>query len=173
MMRNITLWRGIRSGVHPPDQKDLARDKAIRRMEAPPRVVLPLRQHIGAMCEPRVGKNDQVYVGTLVGDAESFVSAPIHSSVSGRVAQIAPHPHPSGGEVLSVIVENDGEHRTDPSLASPGVWEEMEISAIRKAIRDSGMVGLGGAAFPTPPVTEFVMFFYYPSCIFSASEDIV
>ena len=112
-------------------------------------MVLPLRQHIGAMCEPRVGKNDRVHVGTLVGDAESFVSAPIHSSVSGRVAQIAPHPHPSGGEVLSVIIENDGEYRTDPSLASPGVWEEMEVSAIRKAIRDSGMVGLGGAAFPT------------------------
>ncbi len=117
-------------------------------MDAPSTVVLPLRQHLGAPCSPTVGKGDRVLVGTVVGDAEAFVSAPVHSSVSGTVQNVAPYPHPAGGEVLAVIVENDGENEIDPGL-SPRDWKKLDEDGIRRAVRSAGMVGLGGAAFPT------------------------
>ncbi len=138
----------VTGGVHPPDNKQLTAEKPIRRMEAPELVVIPLRQHIGAPCSPRVNKGDRVLVGTVIGDAEAFVSAPVHSSVSGTVRGIAPHPHPAGGEVPAVVIENDGLYERDPSLA-PSEWEGMEPEEICRAVRAAGMVGLGGAAFPT------------------------
>lgn len=138
----------IRGGVHPPHSKQLTADKPIRKMNAPELVVLPMRQHLGAPCTPEVGKGDRVMVGTVVGDAEAFVSAPVHSSVSGVVRNVAPHPHPTGGEVLSVIIENDGENALDPAL-SPLDWKNMDVAEIRQAVRSAGIVGLGGAAFPT------------------------
>jgi electron transport complex protein RnfC len=138
----------VRGGVHPPDNKQATADKPIRKMDAPELVVLPLRQHLGAPCSPTVGKGDKVLVGTVVGDSEAFVSAPVHSSVSGVVRNVAPHPHPAGGEVLSVFIENDGESALDPGL-SPRDWKNMDEDEIRRAVREAGMVGLGGAAFPT------------------------
>lgn len=138
-----------RGGVHPPGFKDFTAGKPIREIAAPPLLTIPMRQHVGAPCVPRVKKGAEVLVGTVIGDSESFVSAPIHCSVSGRVTQVAPQAHPTGGEVLAVLVENDGEYRGDPSLAPAGSWEEMDADRIRSAIRAAGIVGLGGAAFPT------------------------
>ncbi len=149
MTRKSGLLYKIRGGVHPPTRKAPTAEKEIRRIEAPATVIIPLRQHIGAPCTPRVKKGDQVMVGTVIGDSEAYVSAPIHSSVSGKVAQVAPQPHPAGGEVLAVIIENDGEYSRDPELQPPSAWESMEPDDIRKAVRKAGMVGLGGAAFPT------------------------
>ncbi|MBC7230987.1 MAG: electron transport complex subunit RsxC [Actinobacteria bacterium] len=149
MGRTSGLLYRIRGGVHPPSSKDLTAEKQIRRIEAPATVTIPMRQHIGAPCTPRVKKGDEVLVGTVIGDSEAFVSAPIHSSVSGKVVQVAPQPHPAGGEVLAAIIENDGEYRRDPSLAPPSPWEDMQPEEIRKEVRSAGMVGLGGAAFPT------------------------
>ena len=143
------LWVRVRGGVHPPGSKDFTAAKPIREIEAPSLLTIPMRQHLGAPCVPRVKKGDEVAMGMVIGDCESFVSAPIHSSVSGKVAQVAPQPHPAGGEILAVIVENDGEYRSDPSLSPPGSWEDMDGNAIREAIRAAGIVGLGGAAFPT------------------------
>lgn len=146
----MRVWRGrrVKAGVHPPDNKHLTADKPILRMEAPELVIIPLRQHIGAPCSPKVSKGDRVMVGSVIGDSEAFVSAPVHSSVSGRVRSIAPHPHPAGGEVAAVTIENDGLYERDPSL-QPLEWENMEPDEIRRAVRTAGMVGLGGAAFPT------------------------
>ncbi|MBC7253661.1 MAG: electron transport complex subunit RsxC [Actinobacteria bacterium] len=142
-------WRKrIRGGVHPPDNKHYTAEKPITRMEAPELVAIPLRQHIGAPCSPKVKKGDRVLVGTVIGDSEAFVSAPVHSSVSGTVREIAPHPHPVGGESPAVIIENDGLYERDPSL-QPSPWEDMGPEDIRRAVRAAGMVGLGGAAFPT------------------------
>lgn len=137
------------TGVHPPYRKELTSDKPLRRMEAPARVTIPLQQHLGAPNSPKVKKGDQVLVGTLLGGSEAFVSAPVHSSVSGKVLQVAPGPGPLGKDVLSVTIENDRENKHDPSLASPGDWREMDPGAIRAAIRAAGIVGLGGATFPT------------------------
>jgi len=148
---NVTsrLFNRIRGGVHPPGYKDFTADKPIRNIAAPSTVTIPMQQHVGAPCIPRVKKGSEVFVGTVVGGSEAYVSAPIHSSVSGKVVQVAPQAHPTGEDVLSVLIENDGEYRPDPSLASPAAWENMEAGEIRRAVRAAGMVGLGGAAFPT------------------------
>ncbi len=143
------LFDRVRGGVHPPTHKELTAAKPIRKAEAPSTVIIPMQQHVGAPCMPLVKKGSGVYVGTLIGDSEAYVSAPIHSSVSGKVIQVAPHAHPAGEDVLSVLIENDGEYRPEPSLAVPEAWENMEAKEIHRAIRDAGMVGLGGAAFPT------------------------
>jgi H+/Na+-translocating ferredoxin:NAD+ oxidoreductase subunit C len=143
------LFNRVRGGVHPPTNKDLTADIPIRETAAPSTIIIPMQQHIGAPCVPAVKKGNEVCVGTVIGDSEAYVSAPVHSSVSGKVIQVAPHAHPAGEDVLSVIIDNDGEYRPEPTLAAPGAWENMESKQIRSAIRDSGMVGLGGAAFPT------------------------
>ncbi|MBN2026781.1 MAG: electron transport complex subunit RsxC [Actinobacteria bacterium] len=143
------LFRRVRGGVHPPGHKNLSAEAAIREIAAPSTITIPMQQHIGAPCIPRVQKGDEVFVGTVIGDSDSFVSAPIHSSVSGKVVQVAPQPHPTGRDILSVLIENDGEYLQDPGLTVPGPWEDMESADIRRAVRDAGMVGLGGAAFPT------------------------
>lgn len=117
-------------------------------MEAPPQVVIPLQQHLGATNLPQVRKGDEVFVGTLIGDSDARVSSPVHSSVSGKVVQVTSHPSPLGKDMLSVIIDNDGLNRPDPSLAPPGDWREMSPADIRAAIRAAGIVGLGGATFP-------------------------
>ena len=149
MTRPLRLLHRIKGGVHPPDNKHLTQDKPIVKIEAPEKVIIPLQQHIGAPCKPRVKKGDEVGVGTVLGDVEAFVSAPIHCSVSGKVVQVAPQPNPLGKDVLSIIVENDGAYSLDPSIESPPGWEDMEPEEIRNGIREAGMVGLGGATFPT------------------------
>ena len=143
------LFGRVRGGVHPPTHKELTAAKPIREAKAPSTVIIPMRQHVGAPCMPLVKKGSEVYVGTLIGDSEAYVSAPIHSSVSGKVIQVAPHAHPAGEDVLSVLIENDGEYRPEPTLAVPEAWENLEVKEIHRVIRDAGMVGLGGAAFPT------------------------
>lgn len=149
MARSSRLLNRIRGGVHPPGNKDLTEDKPIAKIEAPEKVVLPLQQHIGAPSIPRVKKGEGVFVGTTVGGAEAFVSAPVHCSVSGKVIRIAPQPGPLGRDTLSVIVENDGEYAIDPSLKPPPAWDGLSQQEIREAVREAGIVGLGGATFPT------------------------
>ncbi|MEW6552750.1 MAG: electron transport complex subunit RsxC [Actinomycetota bacterium] len=143
------LFDRVRGGVHPPTYKDLTATEPIREAQAPSTVVIPMRQHVGAPCTPVVKKGSEVRVGTLIGDSEAYVSAPIHSSVSGKVIQVAPQAHPAGGDVLAVIIESDGEYRPEPALSVPEPWENLEPREIHRAVRDAGIVGLGGAAFPT------------------------
>ncbi|MFW6113850.1 MAG: electron transport complex subunit RsxC [Actinomycetota bacterium] len=149
MSKTFRLFHRIRGGIHTPSSKRLTQDHPIEKMDAPDKVTIPLQQHIGAPCKPRVKRGDEVRVGTLIGEAEAFVSAPIHSSVSGKVTRVAPQPYPLGGDKLSVIIENDGLYTPDPSLQTPRSWREMSPEDIRGAIRDAGIVGLGGATFPT------------------------
>lgn len=136
-------------GVHPPGFKEYAEDQLIRETVASSIVVIPMQQHVGAQCVPRVKKGDRVYVGTVVGDAEAYVSAPVHSSVSGKVLQVAAYAHPTGGDVLSVLIANDGQYMPESSLTPPGDWHTMDADEVRQAIRNAGIVGMGGAAFPT------------------------
>ncbi|MDY6795332.1 MAG: electron transport complex subunit RsxC [Actinomycetota bacterium] len=149
MSKTLRLFHRIRGGIYPPRNKHFTRERPILKIEAPERVVIPLQQHIGTPCKPRVKKGDEVGVGTLIGDAEAYVSSPVHSSVSGKVAQVAPQPHPLGGDKLAVIIENDGLYTPDPSLRAPYPWREMPPEEIRKAVRSAGIVGMGGATFPT------------------------
>lgn len=137
-------FKNIRGGATLPHNKTTAESAAVI-MPPPEKVVIPMQQHIGAPCVPCVKKGDAVFVGTKVGDSEKFISAPIHSSVSGTVTGITQVCLPSGQRCDAVEIESDGNMTADPML-SPIKVETPEDLA--KAARDSGLVGLGGAGFP-------------------------
>ncbi len=128
-----------------PHRKNTA-DIPAFRMTPPKEVEIPMSQHIGAPANPVVKVGDKVYVGTLIGEAGGFVSAPIHSSVSGVVKKIQNFLMPNGRTCQSVLIESDGEMTPDPAIAPPTVTSFKELS---DAVRASGLVGLGGAGFPT------------------------
>lgn len=109
-------------------------------------VVIPMQQHIGAPCAPCVNVGDDVYVGTKIGDSESFVSAPIHSSVSGKVTAIKKIKLVSGATADAVVINSDGEMTPDPNLSPKNINTPEELA---EAARQCGLVGLGGAGFPT------------------------
>lgn len=135
----------IGGGASLPHRKNTA-ERATVVMPSPSRVVIPMQQHIGAPCTPCVKKGDTVCVGTKIGDSDKFVSAPIHSSVSGTVTGLGSLLMPSGQTVETVIIESDGQMTPDPELKAPVV---ETLGDLVKAARDSGLVGLGGAGFPS------------------------
>ena len=116
------------------------------RMPLPFSVVIPLSQHIGEPARPVVKVGDKVYVGTLIGEACGVISANIHSSVSGTVKKIDSFLMPNGKNCESFIIESDGKLEPDPSISPPTVTTYAEL---QRAARDAGLVGLGGAGFPT------------------------
>lgn len=137
-------------GIHPEYFKDFTAKKAIEAAPIPKRVIIPLQQHIGAPCQPLVNKKDEVVEGQKIGDAKAFISAPVHASISGKVKDIAKYPYPGGGKVDSIVIEGDG--------AAPGFGQDGEVSLdldsftpedMRLKIREAGIVGMGGAGFPT------------------------
>ena len=115
-------------------------------MPPPPWVVLPMQQHIGAPCVPTVKKRDQVFVGTVVGDSEAYVSAPVHASVSGKVEDITEIMLPGGQMTKAVVIRSDGNMEPDPGIHPPAAVTKKEELA--QAARAAGLVGLGGAGFP-------------------------
>ena len=116
------------------------------RMPAPSVVTIPMSQHIGAPSVPTVKVGDEVFVGTKIADAGGYVGAPMHSSVSGKVKKIDNFLLSNGRSCASIIIESDGEMTPDPSITPPSVTNLEEFC---DAIRASGLVGLGGAGFPT------------------------
>lgn len=144
-MRLLTFKRG----VHPSPNKHYTEDKKIQDLLPKGLLVYPMAQHIGAPCVPVVQKGDRVLVGQKIGEAKGFVSSPVHSSVSGIVKDIAPRLIPGGTEVLSVIVENDGKYEEHESLVSRESYKGMSKEELVKIIQEAGIVGLGGATFPT------------------------
>lgn len=138
----------FRGGVHPKDNKEHTCAKPIREMDQPELLVFPLSQHIGAPCEPLVAKGDRVYMGTKIADSSAFVSAPIHSSVSGTVTAIEPRPVPNGQMVNSIIIKNDFTDELDPAI-KPLDYKSVKPDDIPGLVRDAGVVGMGGATFPT------------------------
>lgn len=111
----------------------------------PEKVYVPMLQHTGVPCAPLVKKGDRVRLGQKIGDSDQFISAPVHASVSGRVLDIAEYPQARGGGALCVVIQNDGrEERVQGDAAASETPEE-----IRRAVREAGLAGMGGAAFPT------------------------
>lgn len=118
----------------------------IVRIPTPERVILPMQQHIGAPCEPTVKVGDEVKVGQVIGDSDAFVSAPIHASVSGKVTAVGPVKLANGNMVPAVTIESDGLMTLDENIKAPEINSREDFI---KAVRASGLVGLGGAGFPT------------------------
>ena len=136
-------------GVHPDDMKAPANDAVVSEIPLPPQVVIPMSQHIGAPCSPLVAVGDTVKLGQKIGEAKAPVSAPIHASVSGKVVAIEPRLNSLGNMVNSVIIENDGLD-TPAETMVPASAEAMEDpEALAAIIREAGLVGMGGATFPT------------------------
>ena len=134
-----------RGGIH-VDHNKLTADCETVRMPPPKTVLLPMQQHIGAPCVPTVKKGDHVDVGQLIGDSDKYVSAPIHASVSGTVTAVAETKLPNGRIAPAVTIESDGQMTLWEGLEPPHVTNKQELIA---AIRASGLVGLGGAGFPS------------------------
>lgn len=139
----------FKGGVHPYDGKDLSKDKAITSYLPKGELVYPLNQHIGTPAVPVVKKGDRVLVGQVIAKAEGFVSANIHSSVSGTVKSIEPRMTISGMKAQSIVVENDNEYEEIDFSAHVKPLEKMTKEEIRTAIQEAGIVGQGGAGFPT------------------------
>ena len=138
-------------GVHPPEGKTLSEGKAIetlRPTSSGQMFVYPLSQHIGAPCAPVVAKGDRVLAGQKIADTEAFVSAPIYSAVSGTVKDIALKLQVAGKFEDCIIIESDGTYEKAPSLIDE-LGHKPQPSDYVKLIRDAGIVGLGGACFPT------------------------
>jgi Na+-translocating ferredoxin:NAD+ oxidoreductase subunit C len=144
------LWK-FTGGIHLPGHKSLSNGQPVRKLATPRRVILPLKQHIGAAAEPVVSVGDSVYKGQLVATAPSFISAPVHASVSGRVIDIGDYamPHPSGIAEQCIVIESDGEERWSPDITPQLNPEDMPVEQLRELIRNAGIVGLGGAVFPS------------------------
>lgn len=133
-------------GVHPFYYKELTASARVEKGLHPKTVIIPLSQHAGTPCEPLVKKGDVVYEGQKIGDVHAFVSAPVHASISGKVKEVELYQTPVGTKALSVVIEGDGsvkEWAGSVDLAS------LSKEAIREAVREAGIVGMGGAAFPT------------------------
>jgi len=138
----------FKRGVHPEYQKELTSDKPITISSLPSKVVIPLSQHTGAPAKLEANIGDEVKKGQLIGSSTGFVSATVHASISGKVVAIADFPHPSGRMIPSIVIEGDGKDEC-VSLKENTDYMNLSVDEIRAIIKDAGIVGLGGAAFPT------------------------
>lgn len=139
----------FKGGIHPPYGKESTALVPLGFGEKPKMVTIPMSMHIGAPCTPCVKKGDPICLGQKIGEPNGFVSVPIHASVSGKVVAVEERPHPSGDQVMAVVIESDGLDTIDPGIKPYGTLDEMDAEAIKKMILNAGIVGLGGATFPT------------------------
>ena len=139
----------FRHGVHPPDLKDLTARVPIRRLPYPAEIVLPLRQHTGAPAKLIARVGDQVERGDKLAEADGFVSSPVHASAAGTVTDVDLWPHPDGTwqPAIRIAVERYSAQAQRPRIVPE--WAGLSPGQIVQAVQDAGVVGLGGAAFPT------------------------
>lgn len=135
-------------GIHPYDGKEMSKDIPIKEYFPKGEMVYPLSQHIGAPSVPVVAKGDHVFVGQKIADANGFMSVPIYSSVSGMVLDIKPHRVVAGDNAMCIIIENDGLYKEMDHWEIKHL-EDMTNEEIINRVRDAGIVGMGGAGFPT------------------------
>ena len=154
-MKGLTFKKGI----HPSYHKEVTADKAIELILPNKELVFPMSQHTGTPCIPIVKKGDYVYVGQKIGEANGFMSVPIHSSVSGTVKMIEARMTFRGVKDNCMVIENDGCYEKDPKMEEhiKQVDENLTKEALIECVKEAGIVGMGGATFPmhvklsTPP----------------------
>ncbi len=144
------LWR-FHGGVHVPDEKSLSNAEPVTSAPLPKRLIIPLQQHIGAQARPLVRIGERVLKGQMIAEPNGYISAPVHASSSGILVAIEPHPvaHASGLSALCALIETDGEDAW-AELPEPLVhYAQLDPTLVRERIRWAGVVGMGGASFPT------------------------
>jgi len=145
----IKAHASFRGGVHPVGNKELTAHKPAVPAAIPKRVIIPLSQHIGAPTRPLVVLGQEVKKGEKIGEATGFVSAPVHASISGKVAAIGNFPHSLGMDVTSIIIESDGKDEWVSGLKETPDYQVLNPDELKKMVQDAGIVGMGGATFPT------------------------
>ena len=154
-MKIVTKGRfSFPGGVHPPKSKELTCERSIQPGPVVKQVAIMLSQHIGAACKPLVEKKEQVQAGQKIGDSDAFVSAPVHSPITGKVKEIALRSHPVLGRSLAVVIDAEADNNSSrqPSFSKfTDDFDENNYSTeqICGASREAGIVGMGGAGFPT------------------------
>lgn len=143
------MLKTFSGGIHPAGLKGSTVDKPIKDAAIPKELIIPLSQHTGAPCKAVVSTGAHVLRGQMIADSDKFISSPIHASVSGRVTKIADHAHPVLGNCRAIFIENDGRDEPDPAMIEHGNTGILSDDQIRDIIKKCGVVGLGGAAFPT------------------------
>lgn len=138
----------FKQGIHPRENKNLSKNRKIERIPPPPELIVPFSQHTGAPCTPLVKKKGRVEEGQKIGDSDAFISCPVHSPLSGEVVSIDKFPHPILGQAQAALIRWDKGERKK--------WDTKEVNLsslspeeIRKKVREAGIAGMGGAAFPT------------------------
>jgi len=139
----------FKGGIHPSDMKHITNAIPIKELDAPDILTFPLSQHIGAPAVACVKVGDTVNMGQKIAEAPAAFSANIHSSVSGKVIAIEPRLHPNGSEVDCIIIENDRQDTLDPAIKPNGDYKKLSAKQIIDIIKEAGIVGMGGATFPT------------------------
>ncbi|NOR12677.1 MAG: electron transport complex subunit RsxC [Candidatus Aminicenantes bacterium] len=136
-------------GIHPPEYKSLTEAKALEAMPPPEKVSIPLLQHFGSPAKPLVKKGEEVSLGQKIGESTALFSASVHASVSGKVLSVDGVHHPLGKPIPAVTIANDGEDRPAPEIQGSADPLSLDPETICQIVKEAGIVGLGGAAFPT------------------------
>ncbi len=142
-------FAGYYGGVHPVEGKERTEAIELVRFPEPQTVVIPLSMHLGAPATACVSVGDHVNVGQKIGEAAGFISAPVHASISGTVVAIEDRPHASRGTCPAIVIESDGKNTIDPSIQPNKPLEELTPAEIIEIVKNAGIVGMGGAGFPT------------------------
>jgi electron transport complex protein RnfC len=144
------LWK-FHGGLHLPDHKEISLQSPLHQVSLPKQLVIPLQQHIGMMAQACVKPGEQVLKGQLIADSSAPVTAPLHAPTSGTVIELVEHaiPHPSGLSGHCIVIEPDGEDRWGELPAPIPGYRQTSADTLRQRIRESGIVGMGGATFPS------------------------
>ena len=144
--KSLDGWYG---GIHPVEGKEPTEHLSLVRFPEPETVIIPMSMHLGAPATPIVNVGDKVKLGQKIGEAAGFISAPVHSSVSGEVMAICDCPHATRGTCQSVVIKSDGLNTPDESIAPNKPLDELTADEIIEIVKNAGIVGMGGAGFPT------------------------
>lgn len=143
------MFKSFRGGVHPNDYKSYTANVHIEKVPVSKKVIIPVSQHIGAPGVPIVNIGDRVKKGQLIAKAEAPITSYVHASTSGKITDIAVYPSSYRDKSLAIVIESDGLDQWMPGLPLNRDWEKMKVEEIQGIIKEAGIVGMGGANFPT------------------------